>query len=88
MTCERHIDFPKGWRILVVGGDHHNTLASLRSLGRDGVPFDLLLHSGMKSADSLIVPSSKYCPKNFELVDNNVEAISEGYRSWLTDKDP
>lgn len=88
MTCERHIDFPKGWRILVVGGDRHNTLASLRSLGRDGVPFDLLLHSGMKSADSLIVPSSKYCPKNFELVDNNVEAISEGYRSWLTDKDP
>lgn len=88
MTCERHIDFPKGWRILVVGGDHHNTLASLRSLGRGGVPFDLLLHSGIKSADGLMVPSSKYCPKNFELVDNNVEAISEGYRSWLTDKDP
>ena len=78
MTYERWTDFSEKWHILVVGGDHHNALASLRSLGRAGVPFDLLLHSGMRSADGLVVASSRYCPKRFGFVDNSVEAISEG----------
>jgi len=88
MTYERWTDFSEKWHILVVGGDHHNALASLRSFGRAGLPYDLLLHSDMRSADGLVVASSRYCPKGFGFVGNSVEAISEGYRCWLAGKDP
>lgn len=82
------IKIPKNRHILVVGGDHHNTLASLRSLGRAGVHFDLLLHSKKKKLDELIAASSRYCPDGCTLVDDTCDAVSKGYQHWLVGKDP
>lgn len=88
MPDRKRVETLEGWHLLVSGGDHHNTLASMRSLGRAGVPFDLLLHSEAERVDELVVSGTKFGPDSYILVANNFDAVFEGYKKWLTGKDP
>ena len=73
-------------RILVVGGDHTNTLASVRALGVEGIPFDLIIH-GSLIGHKAMVASSKYAPEPM-LVGGTYKEISRAIDSWMGNMDP
>lgn len=88
MIDDRAFASLNGRHILVAGGDHHNTLASVRSFGRAYIDFDLMLHPGVVDDDSLLVAASRYCPSDCMLVGNDRNSVTGGYSRWLTNKDP
>lgn len=73
-------------RILVVGGDHPNTLASVRALGVEGIPFDLIIH-GTHIGRKAMVASSKYAPEPMFIGESYAE-ILQAIDSWMERKDP
>ena len=73
-------------RILVIGGDHANTLASIRALAHDGIQFDLIIH-GASSEHKTMVGASKFAPKPV-LINYTFEAIRDGIDTWIGDSLP
>ena len=58
-------------KVIVIGGDHHNTLGVIRSLGEKGLRPDLILVSPICTS---FVDASKYIEKSWK-VENDDEAI-------------
>lgn len=75
-----------GARILVIGGDHENTLASVRALGRECIPFDLVIH-GVLPGTKTMVGASKYAPHPL-CIDGTYAAIQSSIVTWMGDFDP
>lgn len=73
-------------RVLVIGGDHENTLASVRALGLAGIDFDLLIHSG-KSCGKSSVFASKYAPVPI-YAEGSYDSIHKAIKAWLGDSNP
>ena len=65
--------------VYIIGGDHHNTLAVIRSFGKNKIPFKLLVHSN-NYLEEPIISKSKYV-KEYEVVDDNSDKIYK----WLDD---
>lgn len=71
----------KNFGVVIVGGNHHNTLGVIRSLGEEGVPSSRIkvLIVGRNVSKTNIVSSSKYVDKgNVDYVDANEDVVS-----WL-----
>jgi predicted ATP-grasp superfamily ATP-dependent carboligase len=66
-------------KIIIVGGDHHNTLAVIRDLGRHKCDITVLVHGEFKSEKKIMVSHSKYAKKRTYWVHNNECEIYE----WL-----
>lgn len=76
----------KDSRVLVIGGDHENTLASVRALGLDGINFDLLIHGGMANGKSFTT-ASKYAPIPI-YAEDSYDSIRRAIETWLDDSEP
>lgn len=72
--------------MLVIGGDHANTLASVRALAREGIAFDLIIH-GVHSGHRTMAESSKFAPKPL-FTDGTYEAIRSVIGTWIGRSDP
>ena len=64
--------------IIVIGGDHHNTLAIARCFGRRKVQFKVLVHEDFKNYEELMISHSKYVKEGF-VVEHNEDSI----KKWL-----
>ena len=68
-------------KVIVIGGDHHNTLAVVRCLGKMHCNQFLLVHSNQKDDDSICILRSKYIIGKTSCVSSSEEAIVQ----WLMD---
>lgn len=66
-------------RVIIIGGDHHNTLSVIRAFGKKNILVSILIHTNIKEKKNLMVYSSKYIKDNLFVVDNNSECIYD----WL-----
>ena len=73
-------------RVLVIGGDHANTLASVRALSRHGIAFDLILH-GVRPGQRTMVGASRHAPEPL-FAEGTYEAINDAVESWMGKSDP
>lgn len=73
-------------RVLVIGGDHQNTLATIRALSNGGIAFDLIVHGRDLTRNSM-VESSRYA-FNPVFIDATYESIKLAIEVWLGDSDP
>lgn len=71
--------------VLVVGGDHYNTLATVRCLGRERIPFALLLHGSETYASSRIAKSS-FAPSSGEAVGDSEEGLRAAVEKWAAER--
>lgn len=69
--------------LLVVGGDHHNTLSAVRSFGRGRIPFDLILH-GCEDYSRTHIGKSKYAPADALSVPEGKEALEVAIVAWIS----
>ena len=56
---------------VIIGSDHANTLSLIRGLGRNKIPFVVIIHS----EDRHLCVNSRYVRKNYVFVDQTQEAI-------------
>ena len=71
--------------VVIVGGDHHNTLSLIRCFGKKKISFKVLIHTDLKP-ENLMVIRSKYA-KNFELVSQNeIAVLNSLLKNKLNDK--
>ena len=68
--------------VIIIGGDHHNTLAIIRCLGINKVPFKVIIHGNEETKKNIAVLYSKYI-KQFYIVKNDVNSI---YKELLNNK--
>lgn len=80
------VEAGESFRVLVVGGDHTNTLASVRALGLADIPFDLLLCDG-PSARKPMLAASKYAPAP-TYVEGTYGSIRDAISDWMGDSVP
>lgn len=73
-------------RILVIGGDHANTLASVRALSRESIAFDLVIH-GVQSDAKTMVGSSRFAPSP-TFVNESYNAVRDSIEEWIGDTEP
>lgn len=73
-------------RVLVIGGDHENTVASVRALSRHGITFDLILH-GVRPGQKTMVAASRHAPEPL-FAEGTYEAINDAVESWMGKSDP
>ena len=66
-------------KIVIIGGDHHNTLAVVRDLGKHKCDIIIVLHVGKISLKNTKVAYSKYAKNRTVTVENSENAILE----WL-----
>lgn len=67
-------------KVLVVGGDHHNTLAVIRSLGRARIDFKVLIHGNYSSISDIHISASRYvksgmlatCPEEDTILEETI----------------
>lgn len=76
----------KSSRVLIIGGDHENTLASVRALGLAGVDFDLLIHGGKPCGKSAVF-ASRYAPIPI-YTEGSYGSVHKAVKAWLGDSDP
>lgn len=81
---DAHAEFD-GCSILVVGGDHYNTLAAVRCLGRERIPFDLFLHGEGTYGKSRIA-KSKYAPSSGRIVADSEDELLGAIEKWASTK--
>ena len=62
-------------KVIVVGGDHHNTLAVIRCLGRTGCEQEALIHTTFKNVEELKISKSKYITGKASCVEEDETAI-------------
>ncbi len=58
-------------RAVIIGSDHTNTLSLIRDMGRNKIPFVVILHS----EDRHLCVNSRYVRKNYVFVEQTKEAI-------------
>ena len=75
----------EGCSILVVGGDHYNTLAAVRCLGRERVPFDLMLHDEGAYRKSRIA-KSRYAPLSGREVGDSEDELRDAIKEWASER--
>ena len=63
-------------RAVIIGSDHTNTLSLIRDLGRNKIPFVLIMHS----EDRHLCANSRYVRKNYVFVAQTKEAIMGALR--------
>lgn len=66
-------------RIIIIGGDHHNTLAVVRDLGSHNCDISVLLHGDFDASGKPKISYSRYAKKCTYTVENDEQAILE----WL-----
>lgn len=66
--------------ILIIGGDHHNTLAVVRCLGRVGCNIKVLVHGNYEAISDVCLSKSKYAKGRTEFVADNTGEIIK----WIT----
>ena len=64
-------------RVLIIGGDHHNTLAMIRCFGEKEIDLRILLHTEKSDISDIHLASSRYAENKIELVGENSEAIMD-----------
>ena len=64
--------------IVIIGGDHHNTLSVVRSFGRKKKNFKILIHENDKNVNDLMISHSRFSKKLY-IVNNCEKEILE----WL-----
>lgn len=64
--------------VIIIGGDHHNTLSVIRCFGKNKIPFTTLIHDNNKDINQLMVKHSKYTKKIY-LLKNDERDITK----WL-----
>lgn len=62
-------------RVVIIGGDHHNTLAVIRCLGRMNIDICILVHSDKKSINQLHLASSKYAKSKIRIVEEDETSL-------------
>ena len=68
-------------KIIIIGGDHHNTLAVIRDLGKHKCNISVLVHGKFESKKLIRVSHSKYAKtRTFSVPDNEHDIID-----WLLD---
>lgn len=68
-------------KIIIIGGDHHNTLAVIRDLGKYKCNISVLVHGKFESKKMIRVSHSKYAQNcTFSVPDNE-----QGIIDWLLD---
>lgn len=65
--------------IIIIGGDHHNTLAVLRCLGKFQCNLQLLVHTSHTESETIFISHSRYAAGNIACVEENTQAILQ----WL-----
>ena len=60
--------------IVIIGGDHHNTLAIIRCFGMYKVPFKVIIHGEKCDKNDIAILHSKYV-KYYSIVDNDIDSI-------------
>ena len=65
-------------KVLVIGVDHHNTLAAIRCFGRKNVEMEILVHENIEQLKKVKISHSKYA-KNIYIVKNDEKSIF----NWL-----
>ncbi len=65
-------------KVLIIGGDHHNTLGVIRCFGKEKIETKILIHGEFKRIKDIKVSHSKYS-KNINKVSNNCDDIIK----WL-----
>lgn len=50
--------------VIIIGGDHHNTLAAIRALGRKKCIFEIIVHDNCLTNEKVKVFKSKYAKKH------------------------
>ena len=70
--------------VLIIGGDHHNTLAIVRCLGAANVKIKILLHGKMKDAAQPRIAHSKYAAGKVECCANDPAQMI----AWILKNEP
>ncbi len=73
-------------RVLIIGGDHHNTLGVIRAVGRTKVKFTVLIHSNYANKRDICCQYSKYIRRNLDLVQPTENAIISYLTSHFADE--
>lgn len=58
-------------RVIIIGGDHHNTLAVIRSFGKKKIPMVVLIH-GVDDVKKINLAHSKYIKDIYCVQENNI----------------
>lgn len=85
-VCGACASASKNLKVLVIGGDHENTLASVRALGLDGIAFDLMIHGGLLGRRA-VVAASKYAPEPL-YCEGTYDAVRGAIEAWMGESDP
>ena len=65
--------------VVIIGGDHHNTLALIRNFGRNNIKFTILIHSSnIVKKNEINISYSKYA-KKIDIIEENEKKIVD----WL-----
>ena len=62
-------------RVIIIGGDHHNTLAVMRCFGVNKFPLKVYVHSDETSLSNVALSKSKFARGNITLVSQTEEAL-------------
>lgn len=61
--------------VIIIGGDHHNTLSVVRCLSKQKVSIHVLIHCNSSTLDDIRLASSKYVRGKIETIQANSAAI-------------
>lgn len=64
--------------VIIIGGNHHNTLSVMRCFGKKNINYKVLIHGNNKNSHNMMINYSKYS-KNIFVVENNEISIL----NWL-----
>ena len=63
-------------RIIIIGADHHNTLAAIRAFGREKCELVVIIHGQSLARKKIQVFSSKYVNKSrTHVIENRIEEL-------------
>lgn len=72
--------------VLIIGADHHNTLAVIRCLGRQKCNISVIVHGGFSGADAVRLSRSKYAKGRVVVVEEQENVLLEHLNSVITEK--
>ena len=67
--------------VIIIGGDHHNTLSVIRCFGKKKINYQILIHSDKINEKQLMLYYSRYC-KNLHMVNDSENEIL----NWLIER--
>ena len=71
--------------ILIIGGDHHNTLGVIRALGKEDANFSVLIHTSEQNRKNICCCHSKYVHEKYNIVADNENAIWNFFKNFKSD---